>query len=83
MSRARNRTHAYALLDRDIALFERETFGSALQLGEHALRVLGFAAYEAKKASLKFRDHDVEAMHKLYPMHEDTDIDFYGKTIKS
>lgn len=73
VARARNRTHAYALLDRGITFFERETFGSALTLGEKALQVLGFAAYEAKKAALKFRDHDLATMYKLHPMHEDTE----------
>jgi glutathione-regulated potassium-efflux system ancillary protein KefC len=71
IARARNRTHAYELLDRGVQLFERETFSSALRLGEEALKLLGWGAYEAHKAVLKFREHDVATMYKLHPLRQD------------
>ena len=73
IARARNRTHAYELLDRKVTRFERETFLSAIHLGEKALQQLGFSATAAATAAAKFRQHDEATMHKLHPIHKDTD----------
>jgi glutathione-regulated potassium-efflux system ancillary protein KefC len=71
LARARNVTHYYQLMDRGVNVIERETFESALQLGRHALRELGFGAYRARQAALKFREHNKASLHAVYPFYKD------------
>jgi glutathione-regulated potassium-efflux system ancillary protein KefC len=66
LSRADNNGHAYELWRRGITLFRREYYASALQLGEDALRQLGFSAYRAKQAANIFNDHDQALLQELY-----------------
>lgn len=77
LARARDLPHAVALMDRDVSVIERETFHSALRLGEETLRVLGQPAYAARKKSLTFRQHN-EALLKQIHAHWNEDI---GKRI--
>lgn len=65
LARAIDRRHAYELLRRNVAVVERETFESALNLGTEALKLLGFRAYHAHRAARIFRDHDIKAMHDM------------------
>lgn len=69
--RARNVTHYYDLMDRGVTLIERETFESALQLGRSTLRQLGFGAYQARQAAMKFRAHNLKTLHAIYPHYKD------------
>jgi glutathione-regulated potassium-efflux system ancillary protein KefC len=71
MARARNVTHYYQLLDRGVSVIERETFESALQLGRHVLRQLGFGAYRARQAAMKFRAHNKASLEAVYPFYKD------------
>ncbi|MBO9536378.1 glutathione-regulated potassium-efflux system protein KefC [Herbaspirillum sp.] len=66
-ARARNVTHYYDLLDRGVTVLERETFESALQMGRRALEQLGFGAYRARQAAMKFRAHNIKTLYDLYP----------------
>ena len=66
LARARNVQHAFELIERDIPVIQREIFESALLLGEQALVQLGFGAYAARQAALKFRAHDLRSLHKRY-----------------
>ncbi len=66
LARAENNGHAYELLRRDVTLFRREYYASALQLGEDALKQLGFSAYRAKQAAHIFNDHDQALLRELY-----------------
>ncbi|PUA17632.1 glutathione-regulated potassium-efflux system protein KefC [Glaciimonas sp. PCH181] len=70
-ARARNITHYYDLMDLGVTVIERETFDSALQLGRQALRQLGFGAYQARQAAMKFRTHNLQTVHDIYPHHKD------------
>ncbi|WP_050467712.1 glutathione-regulated potassium-efflux system protein KefC [Herbaspirillum chlorophenolicum] len=70
-ARARNVTHYYDLLDRGVTVLERETFESALQMGRRALEQLGFGAYRARQAAMKFRAHNIKTLHELYPHYKD------------
>ncbi|MBS0308089.1 MAG: glutathione-regulated potassium-efflux system protein KefC [Proteobacteria bacterium] len=67
LARARNISHYYDLMDRGVTLLERETFESALRLGRQALQEMGFDAWWARQASLKFRRHNIRALHAIYP----------------
>jgi len=71
LARARNVTHMYQLMDRGVAIIERETFESALQLGRRALSQLGFGAYRAREAMLKFREHNKNSVDAVYPYYKD------------
>ena len=66
LARARNVQHAFELIERGIILFQREIFESALQLGEQVLVELGYGAYAAHQAALKFRTHDLKSLQKRY-----------------
>lgn len=69
LARARDRIHAYQLLDRGVQLFERETFGSAMNLGQKALEVMGVSPDRALQLVLKFRQHDLEMLNRLHAYH--------------
>jgi glutathione-regulated potassium-efflux system ancillary protein KefC len=71
LARARDRIHAFKLMDLDIDHFERETFGSALSLGERALQLMGVSPFRAHRTVLKFRQYDLASLHKLYKFHTD------------
>jgi glutathione-regulated potassium-efflux system ancillary protein KefC len=71
MARARNVTHYYQLMDRGVTVIERETFESALQLGRRVLCQLGYGAYRARQATLKFREHNKASVDAVYPFYKD------------
>ena len=71
LARARNVTHMYELMDRGVTIIERETFESALQLGRRALSLLGYGAYRAREATLKFREHNKASVDAVYPFYKD------------
>jgi glutathione-regulated potassium-efflux system ancillary protein KefC len=73
MARARNVTHLYDLMDRGVTIIERETFESALQLGQQVLRQLGFGAWQARQAAHKFRQHNIASLQAVYPFYKDQD----------
>lgn len=70
-ARARNVTHLYDLMDRGVTILERETFESALQMGQQVLRQLDFGAYAARQAAMKFRAHNIKTLNALYPHYKD------------
>jgi voltage-gated potassium channel Kch len=57
-ARARNRQHAYRLMDLGVRVVKRETFLSALDLTREVLRGLGMSAKDAESTVKTFRDHD-------------------------
>ena len=65
MVRAYDRTHAYELMHAGADYIVRETFGSALAMGEEALKLLGHEEVRAKRLVAKFDKHDTEDMRKL------------------
>ncbi|MDB5906079.1 MAG: glutathione-regulated potassium-efflux system protein KefC [Massilia sp.] len=71
MARARNVSHLYDLMDRGVTVIERETFESALHLGQDVLRHLGFGAFRARQAARKFRLHNIKSLHEVYPYYKD------------
>jgi monovalent cation:proton antiporter-2 (CPA2) family protein len=65
LARAYDRTHAYELIHAGADFVARETFGSALALGEEALKLLGQSEDRAKRMVEKFDKHDTDGLHKL------------------
>lgn len=79
---AADRSAAYQLMDLGVKAIRRETFGSALALGQEALKLIGFDPYESYKLKRIFRKNDEEMMPELYKMHredEDQYISMYRK----
>jgi monovalent cation:proton antiporter-2 (CPA2) family protein len=69
MARARNRRHAYLLMDRGVDGLVRETFYSSLQLAEESLVALGISAEDAARSVALFRAHDEQNLldtHSIY-----------------
>lgn len=66
ITRARNNGHVYEILQRGVSLFRRELYESALQLGEEALKQLGFGAYRSKTATQVFHAYDKKLLRELH-----------------
>ena len=58
LARARNRTVAVELIQMGVEKVSRETFGSALEMGEKTLLELGYPPERARRAAEIFRAHD-------------------------
>lgn len=71
LARARNVTHYYDLMDLGVTVIERETFEAALSLGRKALQQLGFDERRARRAAMKFREHNLKTLHAVYPYYKD------------
>lgn len=68
-ARARNRQHAFRLMDLRVTVLVRETYFSSLYLTEHILQALGLSEAEAKATVARFREHDealLESQHEIY-----------------
>jgi glutathione-regulated potassium-efflux system protein KefB len=66
IARAHSRTDAYEYLDLGVPAV-RETFGSALDAAELALRALGHGPLAARRVVTQFRRHDEEMMELQAP----------------
>jgi glutathione-regulated potassium-efflux system ancillary protein KefC len=73
VARARNVGHWQKLRSLGIEIVERETFEAALNLGRHALEVLGVRPFEAKEQADVFRRHNVRAMEAMLPHWQDVE----------
>lgn len=71
IARARNRVHAYRLLDLGVQTVFRETFSSSLEMAESTLGALGFDEGRAKRAIEIFREHDERTVRAVYALHRD------------
>jgi Kef-type K+ transport system membrane component KefB/Trk K+ transport system NAD-binding subunit len=66
LARARGRTEAYDLIDAGgVDGIYRETFETAVRVGQDALRLLGIPAYAAHRMARTFRRHDERVMLEL------------------
>jgi len=68
-ARARNRIHAYRLMDIGVDKQIRETLLSSIELARDVLMALGHSEAEANEAVHRFRQHDealLERQHKIY-----------------
>lgn len=64
-----DRRAAFEFMDLGVTTIRRETFGTALTLGQDALQLLGFDPYEAYRIRRLFRKKDKETMPELYRIH--------------
>jgi glutathione-regulated potassium-efflux system ancillary protein KefC len=61
--------HLFELRDLGVELIERETWLSALKLGEAALAAATGDPERAQRAAQAFAEHDREVVAKLYEVH--------------
>ena len=71
LARARNRYHAYKLLDLGVELMVRDTLYSSLNMAEEVLIRLGINPDEAKKQIQTFEKYDRELLIKQHAVHQD------------
>jgi glutathione-regulated potassium-efflux system ancillary protein KefC/glutathione-regulated potassium-efflux system protein KefB len=74
-ARARNRFHAYRLMDIGVEYIMRETLLSSLQMAEEVLQALGAPAWQAREIAERFRLHDeriLQMQHAVY--HDETQL---------
>jgi len=70
-ARARNRAHAYQLLELGITHVVRETFLSSLELSSDVLQELGFSYSEARGTLDQFREHDERLLQESFHYQRD------------
>jgi len=70
-ARARNRKHAYLLMDVGVEYIVRETFLSSLELAREVLEGLGVSHATAENAVHRFRQHDEALLLRQHKIHHD------------
>lgn len=73
---AADRSAAYDLMDLGVTQIRRKTFGSALELGQVALQLLGTDPYDAHRMMRLFRKNDETALPELYRMHREDESSY-------
>jgi glutathione-regulated potassium-efflux system ancillary protein KefC/glutathione-regulated potassium-efflux system protein KefB len=71
LARARNRQHAFALMDIGVRYIVRETYASSLEMAATVLETLGESATNARSTVRKFRQHDEATLQAQYAVKED------------
>jgi monovalent cation:proton antiporter-2 (CPA2) family protein len=71
MARAFDWADAHELTAAGVTHVYRDTLDTALRLGTDALRMLGFRAYQAQRASQTFMRHDAQSFQELQPIYAD------------
>ncbi len=69
-ARARNRAHAYRLMDAGVDKLVRETFLSGVELARDILIGLGHGPAEADAAVTRFRRHDEELLARQHAIYQ-------------
>jgi glutathione-regulated potassium-efflux system ancillary protein KefC len=72
IARARDMRHMFALRDAGVEFIERETWLSALKLGEIAVAQVGADPEKARRTAETFAEHDVDVVAKLYAVHRES-----------
>ncbi len=70
-ARARNRAHAYQLLELGITHVMRETFLSSLEVSGDVLQELGYSYSEARSTLDRFREHDERILQESFQYQRD------------
>jgi len=77
LARARNRKHAYRLMDIGGITVWRETFHTSLKMAEEVLKQLGLRELEAQRAVATFEKHDETRLRTNYESHTDQEKMIY------
>jgi monovalent cation:proton antiporter-2 (CPA2) family protein len=71
LARARNRQHAYRLMDHGVTIVNRELLGSSLETARRLLEVLGLSSVEARRSVELFRANDERRLLAQYESSSD------------
>jgi monovalent cation:proton antiporter-2 (CPA2) family protein len=71
LARARNRQHAFRLLDLGVHYNIRETLGSSLELSVEVLKALGLSKLKANETVQRFRAHDEATLLRQHAVKDD------------
>jgi glutathione-regulated potassium-efflux system protein KefB len=71
VARARNRQHAYRLMDLNVPTVVRETFHSSLEMTRDVLHALGLDAATVDAHIARFREHDEAMLRSQYLVYDD------------
>jgi len=71
LARARNRQHAYKLMDLGITKIYRETWHASIEMAHTALLRLSIPQSEAAMTVARFRDHDISLLRRQYAVYQD------------
>lgn len=67
MARSKSRTDAYELINAGFDRVYRETLGTSMDMGAEALHLLGFRAYQARRAADAFKRMNEVSVRELAP----------------
>jgi glutathione-regulated potassium-efflux system protein KefB len=70
-ARARNRQHAFKLMDLGVESIVRETFHSSLEMSEQVLQALGLPPEVAAERRERFRIHDERMLREQHLVYDD------------
>ncbi|HET8730012.1 MAG TPA: monovalent cation:proton antiporter-2 (CPA2) family protein [Moraxellaceae bacterium] len=70
-ARARDRNHAYQLMDIGVKVINRETYLSSLDLSRQVLMALGIEEEQAERNIERFREYDERLMERQHAIHQD------------
>ncbi|MEO8161038.1 MAG: NAD-binding protein, partial [Arenimonas sp.] len=70
-ARARNRQHAFKLMDLGVHSVIRETFHSSLDMGQQVMEALGLPHEVAAERRLRFQQHDQRILHEQHLVYDD------------
>lgn len=70
-ARARNRQHAYKLMDIGVDYVIREAFLSGVELARNVLKNLGFSEEESQRIAQAFREYDEDLLKKQHAIYQD------------
>jgi glutathione-regulated potassium-efflux system ancillary protein KefC/glutathione-regulated potassium-efflux system protein KefB len=70
-ARARNRQHAFRLMDMGVQYNIRETLASSLEMSVEVLRALGLSKLNAMETAQRFRVHDEASLLQQYALKDD------------
>ncbi len=76
-ARARNRRHAYQLMDLGVTIFRRETFETSVELARLVLEGLGLPHAQATRLVETFKRHDIERLKLAHASHSDQERMIY------
>lgn len=70
-ARARNRQHAFKLMDLGVEVVIRETFHSSLEMSQQVLEALGIPPDVASERRERFRQHDEQFLREQHLVYDD------------